>query len=58
MKFLFINVLEVKIKIGHGGHPSVAQGHDFLYDRRTDLIMSVSERQNELKKGEPDDTFP
>jgi hypothetical protein len=58
VKFLFINVPEVKIKIGHRGPPSVAQGRNFLYDRGTDLIMSVSQRWNESKKGEPDDTFP
>ncbi len=42
-KFLFIDVPEVKIKIGHQGPPSVARGDDILYDRGTRLAMSVSQ---------------
>jgi hypothetical protein len=41
-KLLFIDIPEVKIKIGHRCHPSVAQGYDIFYDRRTKFIMSVS----------------
>ncbi len=36
MKFLFIDVPEVEIKVGHRGLPSIAQGHDILYDRGTE----------------------
>jgi hypothetical protein len=32
VKFLFADVLEVKIKIGHRGHSSIVQRHDILYD--------------------------
>ena len=39
-EFLFIDVPKVKVKIGHGRLPSVAQGDDIFYDRRTEL-MSV-----------------
>jgi hypothetical protein len=36
MKSLFIDILEVEIKVGHRGHPGIAQGHDIVYDRRTE----------------------
>ncbi len=35
-KSLFIDVPEVEIEVGHRGRPSIAQGHDVLYDRRTE----------------------
>jgi hypothetical protein len=57
-EFLFINIPEVKIKVGHRCLLSVAQGDDILYDRGTELKMSVSQKRNEQKKGEPGDTFP
>jgi hypothetical protein len=43
-KSLFIDVPEVEIKIGHRCLPSVAQGYDIFYDRRTEFMMSVSQR--------------
>ena len=36
VKSLFIDILEVEIEVGHRGRPSIAQGHDVLYDRRTE----------------------
>jgi hypothetical protein len=36
VKFLFVNVPEVKIKIGCRGPPCTAQGHDILYNRGTE----------------------
>jgi len=36
VKFLFVDVPEVEIKIGHRGRPSIVQGHDILYDRGTE----------------------
>ena len=32
VKTLFIDVPEIKIKVGHRGLPSIAQGYDILYD--------------------------
>ena len=57
MKFLFIDVPEVKIKVGHCCLSGIAQGYNILYDRGTKLLMSFT-MANELKEGEPDDTFP
>ena len=36
MDSLFIDVPEVEIKVGHRSRSSIAQGHDVLYDRRTE----------------------
>jgi hypothetical protein len=58
LKFLFINVPEVEVKIGHRRLASFAQGHDIIYNRGTDLIISVSQMGNETENGEPDHTFP
>ena len=58
MEFLFINVPEVKIEIGHRCLPRVAQGHDLLYDRGTEFDDVSLTGAEELNKGEPDDTFP
>jgi len=41
-KFLLVNVPKVKIEIGHGGLPSIAQGYNILYDRGTEIIVSFS----------------
>ena len=32
VKSLFIDIPEVEIKVGHRGRPSIARGHDVLYD--------------------------
>src|SRR6267154_6221032 len=42
-KPLLIDVPEIKIEVGHCGHPGIAQGHDILYNRRTEIIMSFSQ---------------
>jgi hypothetical protein len=40
-KVLFIDVPEVKIKIGHQGRSSIVQSLDIFYDRGASLIMLV-----------------
>jgi hypothetical protein len=40
-EFLLINVSEVEIKVGQRGLPSIAQGCDILYDRGTEMMVSV-----------------
>jgi hypothetical protein len=57
VELLFIDVAEVKIKIGDRCLSSAAQFNDILYDRRTESMMSVSQRRNK-PKDEPDDAFP
>jgi hypothetical protein len=47
-KFLFIDVPEVEIEIGHRGTPIVAQGCDILYDRGTKLIKSILQQLRTL----------
>jgi len=56
-KVLFIDVPEVKIKIGHQGPPSIARGNDILYDRGTRLAMSGSQGRKESKKDKPENTL-
>jgi hypothetical protein len=60
VKSLFIDIPEVKIKVGHRCLLDVAQGYDILYDRGTadGLLMSASQRRDESKEDEPHDTFP
>ena len=57
-KLLFINVPEVKIEIGHGCPPSVAQGHDILYDRGAGSIMSVSQGRMRRRTANQITLFP
>jgi len=37
VKFLLVDVPEVKIKVGQRGPPSITQGYDILYDRRAEI---------------------
>jgi len=32
LKFLFIDIPEIKIKVGERSPPSIAQGYDIFYD--------------------------
>jgi hypothetical protein len=50
-RFLLIDVPEIKIEIGHCGHPSIAQGHDILYNRGTEIIMSFSQAVGRIEEG-------
>jgi hypothetical protein len=52
VEFLFIDVPEVKIKIGHRRLPGVAQGYDVFYDRRTELIL-VLQQLKKSRNGKP-----
>ena len=58
MKFLFIGVPEVKIEIGHRCLPSVAQGHDILYDRGAELMMSVHKGGMSQRRANQTTLFP
>jgi hypothetical protein len=50
VKFLLINVSEVKIKVGQRGLPSIAQGYDILYDRGTEMMVSVGQGGRDEEK--------
>ena len=60
VKSLFIDIPEVKTKVGHRCLPGVPRGYDISYDRGTAirLFMSVSQRRIDSKKDEPHDAFP
>jgi len=39
LEFLLVDVLEIEIKIGHRGLPSIVKGHDILYDRGAEFSV-------------------
>jgi len=41
LKFLFIVIPEIKVKIGHRSTPSIAQGYNIFYDRGAEIMVLV-----------------
>ena len=39
LEFLFVDIPEVEIEIGHRGPPGVVQSHDISYDRRAEFTV-------------------
>jgi hypothetical protein len=57
VKFLLIDIPEVKIKVGQRGLPGIAQGNNILYDRGTEMGYQLN-KGRETKKNKPEYTFP
>jgi hypothetical protein len=58
VKFLFIDVPEVKIKVGQRGLPSIAQDHDIFYDRGTEMAVSVGQERKRRRNTNQNTLFP
>jgi hypothetical protein len=59
LKSLFIDIPEIKIKVGERSPPIIAQGYDIFYDRGTESNVLVEQWKRETtKKDKPEDTFP
>ena len=58
MKFLLFNVPKVEIKVGQRGLPGIAQGHDILYDRGTEIMVSDGQGRKRRRKTYQNTLFP